>query len=85
MSDWANKGTFAPGLKDTRDAVIGDNSSPDSKFLIPIEGQKPVVLNGLSRFVTTKGGAYCFLPSATAMRYISALPAALSTAAATAP
>ena len=85
MSDWANKGTFAPGLKDTRDAVIGDNSSPDSKFLIPIEGQKPLVLSGLSRFVTTKGGAYCFLPSATAIRYISALPAALSTAAATAP
>ncbi len=26
MSDWANKGSFAPGLRGTRDAIIGDNS-----------------------------------------------------------
>jgi Dyp-type peroxidase family len=81
MSDWANKGTFAPGLGDTKDPVLGDNGSNDGTFAIPVQGEKPVVLTGLSRFVTTRGGAYCFLPSATAMRHIAALPAARSIAA----
>jgi deferrochelatase/peroxidase EfeB len=80
MSDWANKGTFAPGLGDSKDPVLGDNSS-DSTFSIPVQGAKPIVLTGFSRFVTTRGGAYCFLPSATAIRYISTLPAAQGTAA----
>jgi Dyp-type peroxidase family len=71
MSDWANKGTFAPGLRDTRDPLVGDNSSPDAVFLVPRENQKPMELTGLSRFVTCRGGAYCFLPSVTAIRYLS--------------
>ena len=75
MSDWANKGSFAPGLRDTRDPIIGDNSGSGAAFLIPVEGQKrPIELSGLSRFVTCRGAAYCFLPSATAIRYIASLP-----------
>jgi Dyp-type peroxidase family len=70
MSDWANKGSFAPGLRSSRDAIIGDNSSPDAVFLLPREGQPTVQLGGLSRFVTCRGGAYCFLPSVTAVRYL---------------
>jgi deferrochelatase/peroxidase EfeB len=69
MSDWANKGTFAPGLRDTRDPVLGDNAPNDATFLIPIEGQKaPLVVTGLSRFVTCRGAAYGFLPSVSALR-----------------
>jgi deferrochelatase/peroxidase EfeB len=76
MSDWANKGNFAPGLGDTRDPIIGNNSASGATFLIPVQGQKrPIELAGLSSFVTCRGAAYCFLPSATAIRYISALPA----------
>jgi deferrochelatase/peroxidase EfeB len=89
MSDWANKGAFAPGLRDTADPVIGSHtmqmaaggSSASGTFLIPAEGRKrPIELTGLSRFVTCRGAAYCFLPSATAIRYISILsgPADLS-------
>ncbi|PTR17432.1 deferrochelatase/peroxidase EfeB [Nitrosospira sp. Nsp2] len=74
MSEWANKGSFAPGLRDTRDPIIGDNSVSDATFLIPVQGQKrPIELSGLSSFVNCRGAAYCFLPSATAIRYISAL------------
>jgi deferrochelatase/peroxidase EfeB len=82
MSDWANKGVFAPGLRDTTDPVIGNHggqmaaveNGAGGAFLIPVEGRKrPIELTGLSRFVTCRGGAYCFLPSATAIRYISAL------------
>ncbi|SCX40839.1 peroxidase [Nitrosospira sp. Nsp1] len=75
MSDWSNKGSFAPGLRNTKDPVIGNNSASGATFLVPMENQKhPVELTGLSRFVTCRGAAYCFLPSATALRYISALP-----------
>jgi Dyp-type peroxidase family len=82
MSDWANKGSFAAGLRDTADPVIGNHagqmaaggSGANGTFLIPIEGRKrPIELTGLSRFVTCRGAAYCFLPSATAIHYISAL------------
>jgi deferrochelatase/peroxidase EfeB len=73
MSDWANKGSFAPGLRDTKDPVLGDN--PDgATFLMPVEGQKkPVEIQGLSRFVRTRGGAYGFLPSVTAIKYLARL------------
>ncbi len=75
MSDWSNKGSFAPGLRNTKDPVIGNNSASGATFLIPMENQKhPIELTGLSRFVTCRGATYCFLPSATALRYISALP-----------
>lgn len=74
MSQWANQGNLAPGLRDTRDPVIGDNSNPGAAFLIPIEHQKrPIELTGMSRFVSCRGAAYCFLPSATGLRYISSL------------
>ena len=75
MSDWANKGAFAPGLGATRDPILGDNSLQDASFLLPIEGRKAIELTGLLRFVTCRGSAYCFLPSLTAIRYLSALPA----------
>jgi deferrochelatase/peroxidase EfeB len=89
MSDWANKGAFAPGLRGTTDPVIGsrtrqiasDGGGASDTFLIPAEGrERPIELTGLSRFVTCRGGAYCFLPSATAIRYISIIgnPAGLS-------
>ena len=73
MSDWANKGTFAPGLRGTRDPVLGDNSASDAKFVLPVAGASTVEITGLSRFVTCRGAAYCFLPSVTALQYLSAV------------
>jgi Dyp-type peroxidase family len=72
MADWANKGLFAPGLKGTKDPVLGDNSGGGAKFLLAVEGGT-VTIDGLSRFVTTRGGAYCFLPSLTGLRFLSTL------------
>jgi hypothetical protein len=78
MSDWANKGTFAPGLRGTRDAIIGDNSAADATFLVPRDGQSTIVLNGLARFVTCRGGAYAFLPSTTALRHLGQVAAGVA-------
>lgn len=73
MKHWANDGGFA-GMGQSKDPVLGDNAESDSKFVIPTEaGKKPIVLRGFPRFVKTRGGAYCFVPSVTAIKYLSAL------------
>jgi Dyp-type peroxidase family len=69
MADWANKGLFAPGLRGTRDPILGANGG-DARFILPT-AQGTIELSGLSRFVTTRAGAYCFLPSLTSLRYIA--------------
>ena len=71
MADWVNSGHFAPGIGGTKDPILGNHSTADSKFVVPVEGGPPVKITGFSRFVTTRGGAYCFLPSVTAVRYLA--------------
>ncbi|MGH3922570.1 MAG: Dyp-type peroxidase, partial [Pseudonocardiaceae bacterium] len=69
MAQWANDGTFTAGLGRTKDPVIGAQPDGAGTFSIP-RPEGPVVLAGLARFVTTRGGAYCFLPSITGIRYL---------------
>jgi Dyp-type peroxidase family len=78
MTHWANDGTFTAGLGRTKDPLIGAHTNGAGSFSIPQPG-RPVVLQGLSRFVTTRGGAYCFLPSISAIRYLASHPAASNT------
>ncbi|MFZ0119816.1 MAG: hypothetical protein WAN20_04510 [Pseudonocardiaceae bacterium] len=73
MTQWANDGIFAAGLGRTNDPLIGAQDDKAGSFSIP-QPAGSVVLQGLTRFVTTRGGAYCFLPSISAMRYLAALP-----------
>lgn len=73
MSEWVNGSVFAPGLGGTKDPLLGDNSGGTGKFVIPVQGQRPIVVSGFSRLVTVRGGAYAFLPSLTALRFISNL------------
>ena len=44
---------------------------PDGSTFTYWESGAPVVVQGLSRFVTTKGGLYCFIPSITAIRWMA--------------
>jgi deferrochelatase/peroxidase EfeB len=70
MAEWANDGIFTAGLGRTKDPVIGAHGDEAGSFSIP-SPEGPIVLPGLPRFVTTRGGAYCFLPSITAIRYLA--------------
>ena len=72
MTQWANDGIFTAGLGRTNDPLIGAQDDGAGTFAIPRPGGS-VVLHGLTRFVTTRGGAYCFLPSISAVRYLAAL------------
>lgn len=72
MTQWANDGTFTAGLGRTNDPLIGARADGPGSFSIS-RPEGAVVLPGLARFVTTRGGAYCFLPSMSAVRYLAAL------------
>jgi Dyp-type peroxidase family len=49
-----------------------DASLSSAKFTVPTE-HGPVQLTGLHQFVTTRGGAYFFLPSRTALQFLAKL------------
>ncbi|WP_229349709.1 Dyp-type peroxidase [Streptomyces sp. UNOB3_S3] len=68
---WLNDGDFA-GLGTERDPLVGDNDGTGTHS-IPA---RPVRrrLTGLPRFVTVRGGEYCFLPGLTALKWLAALP-----------
>jgi Dyp-type peroxidase family len=72
MSEWVNGDSF--GLLGDRDPLAGNNDSGPRRLRIPVADRpKPLVLNGLTRFLTTRGSAYCFLPSLTALRYLASV------------
>jgi hypothetical protein len=54
--------------------MIGTQDPTESIFVIPqANGAPPIKITGFSSFVKTKAAAYCFLPSITAMKFISNL------------
>jgi Dyp-type peroxidase family len=70
QSEWMNDGSFFGG-DSTKDPVAGSNEGSGT-FDIP---KRPirVRLHGLSRFVVTRGGEYCFLPGLRALRWLADL------------
>jgi deferrochelatase/peroxidase EfeB len=70
QSQWINDGVFFGAGKD-KDPLIGTNGG-DSAYTVP---RKPVRrrLQGLPRFVITRGGEYCFMPGLSALRWLAEL------------
>ena len=69
---WCNNPRFG-GLRDSKDPITGDNNrtgEPPSHMTIPGHPQ-PFRTSALPRFVTVKGGAYLFMPSITALRFLA--------------
>ena len=69
-SQWLNDGNFT-GLDTEKDAIAGANNGTGT-FTIP---QRPIHrrLKNVPRFVITRGGEYCFVPSLSALRWLAAL------------
>jgi Dyp-type peroxidase family len=64
---WVMNPSFQ-GLHGEQDPVVG-HPSGDGRFTIPTP-QGPLMLQGLSAFVTTRGGGYFFMPGRRALRYL---------------
>jgi Dyp-type peroxidase family len=72
QQSWCNNPRFS-GLTDNKDPIIGDNGRadrPSSHMMIP-KGPHAFRTAALPRFVTVRGGAYLFMPSITALRFLS--------------
>jgi deferrochelatase/peroxidase EfeB len=69
--DWLNLGLQHPAITGTNDPLVGANVPATSRFVWPTTGNEPIVLEDMNRFVRTEGGAYCFLPSLPAIRWIA--------------
>jgi Dyp-type peroxidase family len=73
MQSWVNEGGFTGDLTfthDAKDPICGDQSPPSDPFVIPGEAGGTRQIKGLPAFVRTRGAAYLFLPSLTALRFI---------------
>jgi len=70
QSEWINDGVFL-GLETAKDPVVGAIDAEGS-FSFP---NKPIPkkLRGLSQFVVTRGGEYCFMPSLTGLKWLAEL------------
>ncbi len=71
---WCNNPRFA-GLNDNKDPILGDNARPNqtpSRMTIPRQ-PFPVRTAALPRVVHVKAGAYLFMPSITALRFLAAI------------
>ena len=73
MCDWLNLGLQDPDITGSNDPLIGANDPATSWFDLILPGGDTIRLRGFPRFVQTHGGAYTFLPSVPAIRYLASL------------
>jgi deferrochelatase/peroxidase EfeB len=71
--DWLNLGLQDPRITGSDDPILGANDPTTSWFDLPLKSGRTKRLLGLPRFVWTRGGAYTFLPSLSAIRYLGSL------------
>ena len=71
--DWLNLGLQDPRITGSNDPITGTNDPATSWFDLPLKSGDTIRLRGLPEFVSTRGGAYTFLPSLKAIRYLGSL------------
>ena len=69
LYDWMNLGLLDPRITGTNDVLVGNNDPAFSCFALPV-GETTIELRGFSRFTVTRGGAYLFLPSLSAIKHL---------------
>jgi deferrochelatase/peroxidase EfeB len=71
--DWLNLGLQDPRITGSNDPITGTNDPDTSWFDLPLKSGSTIRLRGMPEFVSTRGGAYTFLPSLSAIRYLGSL------------
>jgi Dyp-type peroxidase family len=69
--DWINLGLQDPSITGTNDPLVGANEVATSSFAFHTADRGWQTLRRLPRFVTTRGGAYLFLPAMDSLRRIA--------------
>jgi deferrochelatase/peroxidase EfeB len=73
QQSWCNNRHFA-GLSDDKDPIAGDNGRPDWPSYMTLPRPEGAVRSSpLPRFVTVRGGAYLFVPSLAALRFLASM------------
>jgi deferrochelatase/peroxidase EfeB len=77
MREWVNNYEFVGAARmnpHAKGVIMGANDPADSVFEMRRPGGAPPLrITGFGSFATTRGAAYCFLPSLTALRFIAGL------------
>ena len=68
--DWLNLGLQDPRITGSNDPITGANDPGTSWFDLPLKSGDTIRLRRLPEFVSTRGGAYTFLPSLKAIEYL---------------
>ena len=68
--DWLNFSLQDPRITGSNDPIVGANDPKTSWFDLPLKSGRTIRLRELPRFVWTRGGAYTFLPSLSAIRFL---------------
>ena len=72
LYDWTNLGLQDPRITGSNDPVLGNNDPLFSRMSFPA-GDEVVTFRGFPRFIHTRGGAYLFQPSISAIRHLASL------------
>jgi hypothetical protein len=72
QADWLNLGLLDPRITGTNDPLVGANDGRTSTAAWTTASGEDVVVRNLPRFVQTLGGAYCFIPTLPALRWMAA-------------
>ena len=68
--DWLKLGLQDPRITGSSDPIAGANDPGTSWFDLPLKSGGKIRLPGFPEFVSTRGGAYTFLPSLAAISYL---------------
>lgn len=71
--DWLNLGLQDPRITGSNDPISGTNDPGTSWFDLPLKSGGTIRLRELPEFVSTRGGAYTFLPSLPAISFLGSL------------
>ena len=72
LYDWTNLGLQDPRITGSNDPILGNNDPLYSRMSFPV-GDEVVTFRGFPHFVHTRGGAYLFQPSISAIRHLASL------------
>jgi len=71
--DWINLGLQDPGITGTNDPLVGTNDPRTSSFAFWTREHQWQTVTSIPSFTETMGGAYCFVPSMAAIRWIASV------------